>query len=79
MKQITLDKAKTLEIEVDDTGFVLWITEENGDKHWLIDGSTVKDCGIMSIATKIGNFNKAKHSIVIDKERSQLRIVQPIE
>ena len=76
MKQITLDKAKTLEIEVDDTGFVLWITEENGDKHWLIDGSTVKEGGHILISTRDFRHSESRHSIIIDKNKN-LNIVQP--
>jgi hypothetical protein len=47
--KISKRKLKTLDIEVTDKGFTIWITErmKRGHivKHWLIDGSLVKEHG----------------------------------
>lgn len=47
--KISKRKLKTLDVELTDTGFTIWITErmKNGHvlKHWLLDGSLIKESG----------------------------------
>jgi hypothetical protein len=64
-----------LEIEVSETGFVLWITEVVENKrvrHWLLDGSEVKEDGIIRLGSKYNikaSINDNNNSVIITKKK----------
>lgn len=50
---------KSLEIDVNETGFCIWVKERvkiagkfRTIKHWVIDGSMLKKTGVISMGTK---------------------------
>lgn len=36
-------------IETNKSGFTIWIKEKDGRQHWLVDGSTVLEDGIIAL------------------------------
>jgi len=57
----TKKELKTLEIDVTKTGFTVWIKELHEGKirrHWLLDGSCIKEDGMVRITNpNIWKFN----------------------
>jgi len=43
-KNASIEILETLEIDVSETGFTIWIIE-NGRRHWIVDGSCIKEDG----------------------------------
>lgn len=72
MKKMTKKALKSIEIDVDKDGFTLWITEDDGTRHWLIDGSSMKYTGRISI----GNYDGYKHKAIIDENNDQILLTQ---
>ncbi len=55
MKTISKKKLKEIEISVTESGFTLWITERVKGikrKHWIIDGSMIKEDGKIRLGAK---------------------------
>ena len=78
---VTKKQLKNLEVEVyENGGFTLWITDTyvcaDGKKikirHWLIDGSCVKEDGKINISHGIGNYQTG---IQFDETNKRITIV----
>lgn len=71
MKKITKNDLKNVEVEVTKNGgFVVWITE-NGKKHWVLDGSRMKEDGEINLGTYDGHKTKAKYN----KKKNSIHLV----
>ncbi len=70
-KTITKKMASTIEIEVSDTGFTLWLTEGK-NRYWLVDGSCVKDDGLI----RIGRSDLYRHRAEFDRDEDAVRITR---
>jgi len=84
MKEKFFKIGKNLMLEIGRKGFVLWAVESNGVKHWIIDGSTIKEDGEFTISLncyKLGYeifcerefFNDESEHFVIKKVKKEVR------
>lgn len=70
-KTITKRMAKTLEIEVSDTGFTVWI-KDGKSRHWVLDGSCLTEDGTV----RLGKSDIYKHRAEYDKAMNEVRITR---
>jgi hypothetical protein len=71
MKTLTKKELEFIEIENCETGFTLWIREpKNGIRHWLLDGSCVKETGVINL----GSCDQYKYTIIYDSKNNDLLI-----
>lgn len=49
MRQLTKEELASLEIIIVDTGFTIWFTDEHGNRRWVIDGSSLRENGIIDL------------------------------
>lgn len=56
MKKFSKRDLARLVLEHTKNGFVLWIREENGTNHWVIDGSTLLDEGCITIGDEVKEY-----------------------
>jgi len=76
MKTIKQKKLASIEIDVDDTGFTIWIYEKTGKNqywHWLVDGSDVKNDGMIRLGKSILEH---KYEAVYDEDTNAIRLVK---
>lgn len=70
-KTITKKMAKTLEIQVSDTGFTVWI-RDGKIQHWVLDGSCLLKDGIVRLGCK----DFYKHGAEYDEALNEVRITR---
>jgi hypothetical protein len=69
MKPIKKKYLKNIEIEVDNDGFAIWIKEKDGTRHWLLDGSYLKQNGIIRMGQ---HYLYRFHAVVKDDNTIEL-------
>lgn len=75
--KISKRKLKTLNIEVTDKGFTVWITErmKNGHiiKHWLLDGSLVKEHGQIQLGRPLNDY---RYQVQYEPEERIINLIE---
>lgn len=71
-KPITKKMLSKIQIEQTRNGFTVWIVEKEGTRHWLIDGSTVLQDGVVFL----GQTDCWKHSAVYEEDMNEIHIVR---
>ena len=59
MKRIFVDdKIKTISIEINKSGFTVWIFDKiTNKKYWVIDGSNIKEDSKIRLGDSSNNYN----------------------
>lgn len=72
--KIKKKKLKTLEIDVNESGFTIWIVEEYKGKlyrHWILDGSRIKKDGRI----RFGDFDDYRYQVKYSKKSRTIKLI----
>ena len=62
---------KKISIEKDKNGFIVWITEDSGEKHWILDGSIIEKDGRIHLS----NYDGYETKVEYDEENNCLQFI----
>ena len=62
MKNLTLKELKdSIRIAINKNGVTIWMKEKNGQEHWILDASEIKNNGTIHIETRKHNKNHGQY------------------